>query len=405
MASGGSIASGGSDDSASGGQSNDTGGSAGALDSGGTAATGGTTVATGGTTFATGGTTVATGGTTDAATGGTMATGGSSASATGGVNATGGIGSPCGTLTSFNWNSSGPLISPLSDASHSLVSIKDPTIVFFKNQWNVYATVADSSQNYSMVYLSFADFSQASAAPQYYLSNNPNIGSGYHCAPQVFYFAPQNKWYLIYQSGPPTYSTADDPTQPDTWSAPKVLMTNGPTNWIDFWVICDAANCHLFFSGNDGKWYRAQTTLQNFPSGWGTYSVVMQDPVSGNLFEGSNVYKLKGETRYLALIEAYNSESLGRRFYRSWTADALDGTWTPLADTYSNPFASANNVTFSGSPWTNSISHGEMIRDGYDQTMTIDTCNLRYLYQGVDPNVSVSYNLLPWKLGLLTATN
>jgi len=76
-----------------------------------------------------------------------------------------------------------------------------------------------------------------------------------------------------------------------------------------------------------------------------------------------------------------------------------------LANTESNPFAGANNVTFNGTPWTQSISHGELIRDGSDQTMQISPCQLRDLYQGVDPGSTALYNLLPWRLGLLTQTN
>ena len=48
------------------------------------------------------------------------------------------------------------------------------------------------------------------------------------------------------------------------------------------------------------------------------------------------------------------------------------------ADTYATPFASTANVTFTEQPpWTKDISHGEMIRDGYDQHLssTPATCS------------------------------
>jgi hypothetical protein len=44
-----------------------------------------------------------------------------------------------------------------------------------------------------------------------------------------------------------------------------------------------------------------------------------------------------------------------------------------------------------------------MIRAGYDQKMEINACNMQFLYQGVAPNTGVEYNLLPYRLGLLTA--
>src|SRR5208282_472494 len=112
----------------------------------------------------------------------------------------------------YAWTSTGPLISAIPNATHPIVSVKDPTAVFYNNEWLVYATTADSSGNWNMVYLSFLNWNQASAAQPYYMDATPGF-SGYHCAPELFYFTPQNQWYLIYQSGPPTYSTAADPTQ------------------------------------------------------------------------------------------------------------------------------------------------------------------------------------------------
>jgi hypothetical protein len=45
-----------------------------------------------------------------------------------------------------------------------------------------------------------------------------------------------------------------------------------------------------------------------------------------------------------------------------------------------------------------------LIRDGYDETLTIDACNLQLLYQGRDPaSDGVSHSQLPYRLGLLRA--
>jgi endo-1,4-beta-xylanase len=222
---------------------------------------------------------------------------------------------------------------------------------------------------------------------------------------------------MVFQSGPPSYSTNDDINDPTGWQPmltfypgntepPTVTATKGTGGWLDFWVICDDANCFLFFSDDNGHWYRSQTTIDRFPYGFGDATVVMSDPVASHLFEASNVYKMKDTGKYLALVEAYDATSAYHRYFRSWTADALDGEWTPLQDTYTAPFASTANVTFTQQPpWTADISHGEMIRDGYDQQLEIDTCHLQYLYQGLDPMMtSLPYNSLPWRLGLLTAT-
>ncbi|HEU5356320.1 MAG TPA: hypothetical protein VFU65_17735 [Actinocrinis sp.] len=58
-----------------------------------------------------------------------------------------------------------------------------------------------------------------------------------------------------------------------------------------------------------------------------------------------------------------------------------------------------------GSPWSQDVSSGEAIRTNYDQTDQISPCHLQYLYQGVAPGSTQSYNLLPWRIGLLTQTN
>ncbi len=85
-------------------------------------------------------------------------------------------------------------------------------------------------------------------------------------------------------------------------------------------------------------------------------------------------------------------------------ADDLEGPWLPWQGSGSYAFAGERNVSFDGAPWTHDISHGEMLRAGYDQTLEIEPCNMRYLFQGADPMAETGgdYNRIPWRLGLLT---
>jgi hypothetical protein len=307
----------------------------------------------------------------------------------------------------FKWKSSGVLIKPVSDETHELLSIKDPTVVRYDDMWHVYATTANTDGNWSIVYLSFKDWSEAGNAKPYYMDSNPNL-RGYHCAPHVFYFRPHQKWYLIYQSQHPQYSTTDDISKPDTWSKPQSFFAEKPTSapqlWIDYWVICDDTHAYLFFTGDNGRLYRSRTTIGEFPNGMSDPEIAIKE-TRDILFEGSMTYKIKGTDKYLTLVEALSPN----RFYRAFIADRLDGEWTPIAqaDTHEHPFAGGNNVTFEDDvePWTAEISHGELIRDGHDETLTIDPTNMQLLYQGRDPASGGQYQALPYQLGLLRQDN
>ena len=303
----------------------------------------------------------------------------------------------------FDWTVGAPLVSPAKRPEDPCVSMKDPSIVRFGNRWHLFCTIRSQKRSHQIEYLSFDDWKDADAAPRHVLK----ISDGYFCAPQVFYFSPHRKWYLILQTSDPSrqpslqpaFSTTTNIAKPDSWTKPTLLFAAQPENvkaWIDFWVICDEAKAHLFFTSNNGLMWRAETKLADFPRGWSKPEIVLR----GDIFEASHTYRLKGMDKFLTLIEAQNG---GRRYYKAYLADRLDGEWQPLAATEEKPFASPVNVHEAAPHWTDSISHGELLRDGYDQNLEVDPANLRFLCQGVTDEAmrGKKYGEIPWRLGLL----
>lgn len=300
----------------------------------------------------------------------------------------------CALTPPFRWTSTQPVLSPKNP---NWASIKDPTIVKYNGDYHVYATTFYNG-GWKSLYTRFNDWNNAQAATQVPMDGT-RVGNT--IAPQVFFFRPHNKWYLITQWGG-AYATTTDVSNPQSWSAKQKLLQGEPTGALDFWVICNDTHCYLFFSRDDGKLYLSKTTIGNFPNFSG-YSVVMEDHRGDGksfLFEAANVYKLDGQNRYLLLIEAYRTPGYGPRYFRSWTSTSLDGPWAPLADTEENPFAGNNNVTWPGGKWANGISHGELIRSGHDERLTVDPCNLEFLYQG-ETGPGATYDTVPYRLGLL----
>ncbi|MBL9135591.1 MAG: hypothetical protein JNK85_06965, partial [Verrucomicrobiales bacterium] len=78
----------------------------------------------------------------------------------------------------------------------------------------------------------------------------------------------------------------------------------------------------------------------------------------------------------------------------------------PLADTAERPFAGWKNIrpATGVEPWTDNVSHGELIRDSNDETLTVDPANLRFVFQGMleKDKAGVSYGKFPWRIGILT---
>jgi hypothetical protein len=301
------------------------------------------------------------------------------------------------------WHISPPLLGPAASNSDTYFSVKDPTVVSNGGRWHVFATVRGQKRTHQIEYISFNDWNSTTDAERHFLE----ITNGYFCAPQVFYFTPHRKWYLLYQTVntnralalQPAVSTNDRIENWRGWSAPTFLYPNHPQRvkaWIDFWIICDAAKAHLFFTSLNGLMWRAETKLEDFPHGWNEPEIVLRD----DIFEASHTYKIKERQEYWTVVEAQRP---GGRYYKLYTATRLDGEWKPRAATRERPFAGLFNTRHTGERWTENFSHGEIIRRGADEQMEIDGENLKFVFQGaLDKEIAGrKYGEIPWRLGIL----
>lgn len=270
---------------------------------------------------------------------------------------------------------------------------KDPTIVKYDGKYHVFYTGANQGGGWQMLYTSASTIAGLKTASRTYMSK---IGEAYFCAPEVFYYEPQKLWYLVYQDGTygAAYSTTTNIADPNSWSGPHSFGISGNMGW-DYYIICDDQYAYMYNTPSDGSGnlYIRKTTLANFPKGWSAPSVAIK-----NTFEGAEVYKSKADGQYYLLIE----DMKDGRYYELWTSANAGGPWTQVAEKW----AWRGNLTkYNSDKWTTNVSHGELIRAGYNQNLEIGDINkVDFLIQGTT-NMNAEYQQIIWDLGLIRNYN
>ncbi|HEU4386222.1 MAG TPA: non-reducing end alpha-L-arabinofuranosidase family hydrolase [Blastocatellia bacterium] len=287
------------------------------------------------------------------------------------------------------WTVGSPILFRARAEPFDHFAVKDPTIVFSGGRYHMFYTGANASGGWQMLYSSATTLDGFRTAAHTFLSA---IGESYFAAPEVFFFEPDNLWYLIYQDGRfgAAYATTANIADPNSWSGPRSLGISGNLGW-DYFVICDDAFCYMYNTPSDGsrRIYMRRTSIGNFPSGWGTPSVAVTDT-----FEGTNVYRSIADGQYYLVVEDLQDN----RYYELWRSTSAGGPWTKVAEKW----AWHGNLVYTSDMWTTSVSHGEFIRAGVNQKLEINDINrVDFLIQGTTQLSCCPYQQIPWDLGII----
>ena len=338
----------------------------------------------------------------------------------------------------MNWKVTKPILKKSDKNAFDNIAVKDPSIVFYDNKYHVFYTGKNYKNNKFDVccgYVVADSLEELANAKRYNFSEILDVNI---IAPQVFYFALQKLWYLIahrYERKKklnlqPIYLTNPDINNVYGWSKPKDLQT-GKSNdefWIDFWVICDDAKAHLFYSDQKGSVLRIESTLENFPNGFANSKEEVALTVTGEnetgkwiMFEAEHVFYAKKQKLFFIQLECgYESPPLKgdkggckhfadarSRFFIGMVSEKLEGPWQRIENFKNEFFADAKNLFNDDGTKSNysQVSHPEFIRSGYDQKLEIDDLdNLKILIQSFDSSGTpddYDYNELPWELAII----
>ena len=300
-------------------------------------------------------------------------------------------------LARNQWLVGEPILSQGPAGSFDSTSVKDPSIVYYKGDWHLFYTAAGNGE-YTTGYVSAPSLEGLKNAQRHELKMIRGK-KRYGCAPQVFYFSPQKKWYLLFQNldanYQPVFSTTENMEDPQSWSKPQpLLIKDAKAKWIDFWVLCDKGRAYLYYTeGHNGVIVRS-TSLNNFPVGWNKGKTVFT-----NIHEAVHVYKVEGKPEFHMFYEL-NHKNV--RSFGMAKASHPEGPWTKVSDEY----ATGEQLKSKGKPWTEMVSHGEILRSGFDEKLEYNPEKCRWLIQGImKKDKDITYPLLPWKLGVISLLN
>lgn len=302
--------------------------------------------------------------------------------------------------TGTSWYTSDPILSSNEDYPTTKVAVKDPSLVFFEGKWHVFFTGIfkndEGVYERTINYVSSDKLEELNSNPRFQImpfSKNTQRTA----APCVFYFEPQQKWYLVAQAlyedpYTPVFSTTNTISDPSSWSEVKPLANKtGTDKWIDFWVICDEQNAYLFYTSNHNAMHYMKTAIEDFPKGFSGPHVADGDI---KVHEACMIYKIKEKEEFCLITEGRYQVN-EREFFIS-RSNNIEGPWTP-----STLLVTGNDLIFENDEWSKVVSHGEFIRSGHDQKMEIcSSSKIEFLFQGV-ASMNLIYDEIHWQLGII----
>ena len=297
------------------------------------------------------------------------------------------------------WLASPLVFQPGAAGTFDERAVKDPSIVRANGRWHLFYT-SRGQQQYALGYASAEKLADLNAAERVKLTQLGGQQDPYAAAPQVFFYAPQQRWYLVYQTRDsnyqPMYSTTANIDDPQSWTpGAPLIQKDDPGKWIDFWVIADDEHAYLFFTRQQTDLYVAKTSLEQFPDGFSTPELAYSP-----MHEAVAIYRAKGKDEYHMYFETRVKEGEDIRQFGLATARSLAGPWTLTANDY---ITGAMLEWPEGvEPWTVEVSHGEMLRSGKDQRLEYDADRAEFLIQGLKAGEHhTDYKELAWKLGVI----